>query len=86
MNDKAITQIFKKKDNLVSLVIAFVAFLIAILGLFTSSISSSTLLAAVLFVLGLLAVTNVIEREARLDQTERKVDDIISGPAGENTI
>ncbi|UCC96781.1 MAG: hypothetical protein JSW66_13155 [Phycisphaerales bacterium] len=78
MSDKPLTQVFRKKDNLVSLVIAFVAFLVAILGLFTSSISTSSLLAAVLVVLGLLAVTNVIEREARLDQTERKIDDIVS--------
>ena len=78
MSDKPLTKIFKKKDNLVSLVIAFVAFLIAILGLFTSSISTPSLLAAVLVVLGLLAVTNVIEREARLEQTERKIDDIVS--------
>jgi hypothetical protein len=70
----AYRELFTRRDNLLAL-IALVASLIVVgLNLFTSYVSTSVLLSAVLLILGLIATTGIIERHERLERTEVKLD------------
>lgn len=70
-------RLFYRRDNLISVVIILISTTIGLLGLFTSHITLSVLLSAILIMLSLLAVTNIIERESRFEAADRKLESII---------
>lgn len=70
-------RLFARRDNLFSLVIIVVSTTIALLSLFTSYIALGVLLSAILFVLSLLAITNIIERESRFEIADAKLESLI---------
>jgi len=76
-NNSIMKRLFTRRDNLLSLVTILVSTTIAFLSFFTSYISLSVLLAAILVVLTLLALTSIIEREARFEGADRKLESLI---------
>lgn len=76
-NNSIIKKLFTRRDNLLSLVTILISSTIAFLSFFTSYLTLGVLLAAILVVLTLIAVTSIIEREARFEGADHKPELLI---------
>lgn len=69
-------RIFSKRENILSLIAIVISLVLVILNIFTGYISNEVLLGAILFVLGLLATNQIIERESKEGETGKRIDEL----------
>ena len=65
---KKMTEIFSKKDNLLSLIALSVSIFILLVDFFGEGFKVNTTFEVILFVLTLLAVSQIVERETRFGE------------------
>jgi hypothetical protein len=66
----SLTKVFTKRDNLLSLLTIIIALTVVIINIFSNGVSEGIFDEALLVLLGLVAFTNIIERESRFGALE----------------
>ena len=69
-------EFFSKTDNIISVLTILIATLLLFFDIFNDGLTANGMFEVILIVLVLLTITNMIERETRFKQTDRKVDEI----------